>query len=94
MEAKFDGTAEKIKVKFPFIFGWIDTIKGSFGGSSKIEDQDFSLGGMFEGQNVKLPFSKFNEYAGIIKPIVTGFLLFGFLIDMYRWFHTRGEVIE
>lgn len=93
MHKKFDSTGEKIKLKFPFIFGWIDSFKGLFGGQSKIEDQAFNLNGMFDGE-VKLPFSKLNDFAPIIRGFATGFVLLGFLIDMYHWFHSRGEVVE
>ena len=93
INAKFDGTANTVKMKFPFVFGWVDTFKSFFGNQSAIEDQEFSLNGMFEG-NVVLPFSIINQFAPIIRPIATGFLLLGFLIDMYKWFHTKGEVVE
>lgn len=90
---KFDDTGDSIKIKFPFVFGWIDIFKGLFGVQTKIEDQQFNLNGMFEG-DVKLPFSKLNDFAPIIRGFATGFVLLGFLIDMYHWFHSRGEVIE
>ncbi|MGG5369004.1 hypothetical protein [Enterococcus sp. AZ196] len=93
MQKKFDSTGETIKSKFPFIFGWIDSFKSLFGGQAKVEDQNFDLNGMFEGE-VKLPFSKLNDFAPYIRGFVTGFVLLGFLIDMYHWFHSRGEVIE
>jgi hypothetical protein len=48
---------------------------------------------MFDGE-VKLPFSKLNDFAPIIRGFATGFVLLGFLIDMYHWFHSRGEVVE
>lgn len=90
---KFDDTGDTIKLKFPFVFGWIDSFKGLFGNQSKIEDQNFNLNGMFDGE-VKLPFSKLNDFAPIIRGFATGFVLLGFLIDMYHWFHSRGEVVE
>ena len=35
-----------------------------------------------------------NDFAPIIRGFATGFVLLGFLIDMYHWFHSRGEVVE
>lgn len=91
--AKFDATGNTIKLKFSFVFGWIETFKSLFGTTKPFEDFSLNLGGMFEG-SVNVPISAINKFAPIVKTIITGFILLEFLIDMYKWFHSKGEVIE
>ncbi|WCG33362.1 hypothetical protein PML78_01355 [Enterococcus dispar] len=91
--SKFNSTGDKIKLKFSFVFGWIDTFKSLFGTTKPFEDFNLNLGGMFEG-SVNVPISAINKFAPLVKTIITGFILLEFLIDMYKWFHSKGEVIE
>lgn len=93
LEDKADGISEKFKMKFGFAFNWVDSFKGLFGSQTVFQDFRLNLGGMFSG-DVNIPLSLLNDVAAIVKPILTGFVLLEFLIDMYKWFHTRGELIE
>ncbi|HAP2762629.1 TPA: hypothetical protein ITR69_000058 [Enterococcus faecalis] len=93
MNRKFDGTGKAFKAKFSFVFNWIDVFKGLFSNQRRLEDINISFGGMFAG-GVNLPLSKINDFAPLVRAVITGFILLEFLIDMYKWFHTRGEVIE
>ncbi|MGM0124290.1 hypothetical protein IGI37_001664 [Enterococcus sp. AZ194] len=88
----FQGTSSKIKLKFNFLFNWVDSFKSLLSGQVDFQDFDLSLG-FFEG-NVNVPLSVINNFAPFVKVVVTGFILLEFLIDMYKWFHTKGEVIE
>lgn len=91
--AKFDATGNTIKLKFGLVFGWIETFKSLFGTTKPFEDFSLNLGGMFEG-SVTVPISVLNNFAPLVKAVITGFILLEFLIDMYKWFHSKGEVIE
>jgi len=93
MNKKFESTGEGFKAKFSFVFGWIDVFKGLFSNQRNLEDITISFGGMFAG-GVNLPLSKISEFAPLVRAVITGFILLEFLIDMYKWFHTRGEIIE
>ena len=94
MNKRFDGFQKKIKVKFDFLFSGIDGFKGLFSNQKKIEDIDFSLGVFGNGESVSIPLSWINKFAPYVRPIITGFIALEFLIDMYKWFHMRGEVVE
>ncbi|WP_367377951.1 hypothetical protein [Enterococcus gilvus] len=93
MDHKFDSTSKTIKLKFSFIFEGIDSFKGILGSKSVFKDIDVSLG-TFGNGSFKLPISMLNDLAPYVKALITGAVALEFLIDMYKWFHTRGEVIE
>lgn len=94
MNKRFDGFQKKIKVKFDFLFSGIDGFKGLFSNQKKIEDIDFTLGVFGNSESVKIPLSWINKFAPYVRPVITSFVALEFLIDMYKWFHTRGEVVE
>ncbi|MFD1899672.1 hypothetical protein GQR36_05250 [Enterococcus termitis] len=93
--------ADKIRLKFSFIFDSVDSFKSLFGAKSKkFEDLDIQLnGGNLGGKtislgSVKLPVSHLNTFLQVVRPIVSGFVLLWFLIDMYKWIHERNAVVE
>ena len=92
MQAKFDDTSKTFKLKFSFVFNWLDSFKGLLGNQEKIKDISIDLG-MFKG-SVVLPMSRIAEFAPLVKAVITGFILLEFLIDMYKWFHRKGEIVE
>ncbi|MGH1831874.1 hypothetical protein ABE871_10545 [Enterococcus gilvus] len=93
MDHKYDSTSKTIKLKFSFIFDGIDSFKGMFGSKAVFKDIEMNLGSFGKG-SFKLPVSMLNEMAPYVKALITGAVALEFLIDMYKWFHTRGEVIE
>lgn len=93
MDHKFDSTSKTIKLKFSSIFDGIDAFKGMFGSKAVFKDIEMNLGSFGKG-SFKLPVSMLNEMAPYVKALITGAVALEFLIDMYKWFHTRGEVIE
>lgn len=64
-----------------------------FGSKSVFQDIEVNLG-TFGNGSFKLPMSILNDMAPFVKALITGAVALEFLIDMYKWFHTRGEVIE
>ncbi|MDT2513535.1 hypothetical protein P7D79_04775 [Enterococcus avium] len=93
MDHKFDSTSKTIKLKFGSIFDGIDAFKGMFGSKSVFKDIEINLG-KFGNGSFKLPVSVLNDMAPFVKALITGAVALEFLIDMYKWFHTKGEVIE
>ncbi|MDT2555307.1 hypothetical protein P7D63_11465 [Enterococcus raffinosus] len=93
MDHKFDSTSKTIKLKFGSIFDGIDSFKSMFGSKSVFEDIEINLGGFGKG-SFKIPVSILNNIAPFVQPLITGAVALEFLIDMYKWFHTKGEVIE
>lgn len=93
MDTKFDSTSKKIKLKFGSIFDGIDAFKGMFGSKSVFQDIEMNLGTFGRG-SFKLPLSMLNDMAPFVRALITGAVALEFLIDMYKWFHTKGEVIE
>ncbi|MDY4025975.1 MAG: hypothetical protein SOZ13_12910 [Enterococcus avium] len=93
MDHKFDSTSKTIKLKFGSIFDGIEAFKGMFGSKSVFKDIEINLG-KFGNGSFKLPVSILNDMAPFVKALITGAVALEFLIDMYKWFHTKGEVIE
>ena len=93
MDHKFDSTSKTIKLKFGSIFDGIDSFKSLFGSKAVFKDIEINLG-TFGNGSFKLPVSVLNDMAPFVKALITGAVALEFLIDMYKWFHTKGEVIE
>lgn len=93
MDKKFESTSKTIKLKFGSIFDGIDAFKAMFGSKSVFKDIEINLGSFGNG-SFKLPMSLLNDMAPFVKALITGAVALEFLIDMYKWFHTKGEVIE
>ncbi|MFD2305629.1 hypothetical protein [Enterococcus termitis] len=101
LDSQWGKPADKIRLKFSFIFDSVDSFKSLFGAKSKkFEDLDIQLnGGNLGGKtislgSVKLPVSHLNTFLQVVRPIVSGFVLLWFLIDMYKWIHERNAVVE
>lgn len=93
MDRKFDDTSKTIKLKFGSIFDGIDSFKNMFNGRSTFKDIEISLGAFGNG-SFEIPVSILNTLAPFVYPLITGGVALEFLIDMYKWFHTKGEIVE
>ncbi|MBU5361365.1 hypothetical protein KQI58_09780 [Enterococcus raffinosus] len=93
MDRKFDDTSRTIKLKFGSIFDGIDSFKNMFNGRSTFKDIEISLG-VFGNGSFEIPVSILNTLAPFVYPLITGGVALEFLIDMYKWFHTKGEIVE
>jgi hypothetical protein len=95
IEKEFEGTSTTFKKKFDFIFSGIDGFKSLFNGSkNKFADYKLDISFMGTADSVTVPVSLINDYAPVVKPFVTGLLVLSFIINMYKWFYTRGEVVD
>ncbi len=94
MDKRFDGLHKEIKIKFNFLFDGIDGLKGLFSNGKNFEDFSLSLGVFGNDGSVNIPLSLIGKITPFLRPVITGFVALEFLIDMYKWFHTRGEVVE
>lgn len=92
---KLDGVKNDIDVKFPFVKSLSNFIQNAFSTRQvAFEDIKVTLPQMFGGTTTNIPLSILNTVASYIKPVFTAFILLEFLIDFYKWFYRKGEVIE
>lgn len=94
MHKKFDGVQNEVKLKFKFLFSGVDSFKGLLSNQRVIEDVPMQISIFGKGDSVNIPLSFITKFSPFFKPIITGFVALEFLIDMYKWFHMRGEVVE
>lgn len=92
---KVDKVKNDIDVKLPFIKSLSNFIQNGIGTEQvSFKDLNVSLSQNFGGGTFVVPLSYLNSIASFVKPLITAFILFDFLIDFYKWFYRKGEVIE
>lgn len=101
LDSALEPFSDKIHLKFSFIFDSIDVFKSLFDQQGN-QFEDVTLKGNSSsllGQEINfpdssLPLSRLNLIGQYIKPFLNAFVLLWFLLDMYKWIHEKGAILE
>lgn len=84
----------KFDKKLPFVGQFKNSILSAFSKPKTFQDYTLSYNFIKFSGTITVPFHFLNDLGGYSKAYITGFFVFGFLLNMYTWFINRGAKLN